>query len=931
MTQERRTLFPCGRGRLPGSQGPGAAGSAEPITPVVIIPKPPDPPVDPPFIPQDPTGGGGGGSRPPFPAGPSAPPGDTKPTFFKCEIIEEQRCPPPFENIIARQRKECRPCIRVFLDPSGNQIIDPDCIKQTKVQCQQTCISPPPKACPEETGPGQSTPTPGTVAPAPPATQFFCQEFRTLCPGESDKWLEDPIPERRYKEFQRGCVPFSTNITPGFLTSGVTFGEGGAEIAYEIHFTGPFNSGPDCSAVCVNETRDCDVTTGGGGDPLGDPATGEPLTLSRTVVTPNEPSLSNNATTTQVQLTTVQQDLNAEIISVTPVVLDEDFVDLSRGVLKPSLFDPTFNFFTTRPLNNIELISNSNNTYLFGPEVTTQISDIVGKTNTSIPWDEYTLQNLTDDQLLKSLDPVLINKLQTIRFAGGEPVGVSVFLNTVRKLILEGRLDEIDVDFLKEAAGSQFDSSFEVLEQPPNAEYSARLAIDYLKNNLHTYQTNESTPWRNFQKNRFRPLNEDVNLSVDVFRLDGTQDTMKFSNDGVFVSAINPSSPVTVPSIGSPDRLNIGDGGGYYIDTTDKQLKRDGVLTDNIIEDAYYAPAAVRVKVLNMLGIDPALKITATSLENKHEFTAGDTGASATKPLFFALDLSSVTGDYVSDSLVESYSGNYSLLTASADIQRHMNNNALNTPMLAIDYRDPLYRYILDTSAFTLSLSDFNLIGFKDKGFSSIGSRFVNNIPFGLVVTPVAGGMFNPFNGASQLDSYGTTHTRSLEFLPALDADMEKTPAPMFRFYYLIEDGVERVGSVEARSTQNIGYRYVEEDFAKTFYSASAGTYGTSSQPASAYGTAYMLREVVDYLSATYSSTTFTWYDVYSRMPITQVGHMFFDSTRELLLDIANGFRGGITLENIESGYDSSKRVIPEDSKTIVTEQDRTDVTVTIL
>ena len=930
MVQERRTLLPCGRGLIPGSQGPGAGGNAEPITPVLIIPIAPDPPIDPPFIPQDPFDPGGGAPAGPSTPGPAAP--GAKPTFFKCEIIEEERCPPPFENIIARQRKECKPCIRVFSDPAGNQVIDPDCIKQTKVQCQQTCISPPPKGCPAETGTGQSAPTPGTIGPGTLESRFYCQEFRILCPGESDKWSESPIPDRQYKEIQRACTPFSTNITPGFTTSGISYGPAGEEIAFEVHFTGPYDSNADCAAVCVSSLGDCSVVGGGGGDPLADPSVGEPLTLSRTVVVPNQPSISNNATTTQVQLTTAQQDLNAEVVSVAPVVLEEDFNNLSRGVLKPSLFDPTFNFFATTPLNSIELVRNRSNTHLFGPEVTTQISDIVGKTNTNIPWDEYTLQNLTDDQILKSLDPVLINRLQTIRYAGGEPVGVSTFLNTIRKLILEGRLDEIDVNFLKEASESQFDSSFEVLEVPPNVEYSDRLAINYLKNNLHTYKNNESTPWKNFQKNRVRPLNEDINLSVDVYRLDGTQDTMKFSNDGVFVSALNPSSPVTNPIIGSPDRLNIGDGGGYYIDTTDKQLKRNGVLTDNIIDDAYYAPAAVRLKVLNMLGVDPALKITATSLENKHEFTVGDSGASATKPLFFALDLSSVTGDYASNSLVESYSGNYSLLTASADIQRHMNNNALNTPMLAVDYRDPLYRYILDTSAFTLSLNDFNLVGFKDKAFSSIGSRFVKNIPFGLVVTPVAGGMFNPFNGASKLDSYGTTHTRSLEFIPALDADMEKTPAPMFSFYYLNkEDGVNRVGSVEEESAQNIGYRYVEEDFTKTFYSASSNTYGTSSQPASAYGTPYMLREVIDYLSATYSSTTFTWYDVYSRMPITQVGHMFFDSTRELLLDIANGFRGGITLENIESGHDPSKRVIPEDSKTIVTEQDRADVTTTIL
>jgi hypothetical protein len=54
---------------------------------------------------------------------------------------------------------------------------------------------------------------------------------------------------------------------------------------------------------------------------------------------------------------------------------------------------------------------------------------------------------------------------------------------------------------------------------------------------------------------------------------------------------------------------------------------------------------------------------------------------------------------------------------------------------------------------------------------------------------------------------------------------------------------------------------------------------------------------------------------------------MFYDSSKELILDIANGLRGGIQIENIENGSDNSSRIIPEDSKTIVTTQDRKNVT----
>ena len=139
--------------------------------------------------------------------------------------------------------------------------------------------------------------------------------------------------------------------------------------------------------------------------------------------------------------------------------------------------------------------------------------------------------------------------------------------------------------------------------------------------------------------------------------------------------------------------------------------------------------------------------------------------------------------------------------------------------------------------------------------------------------------------------------------------------------------GVDRIGVGEESNTQNIGYQYSEEDFTKTFYSASAGDYQSSSSPPSAQGTAYMLREVIDYLKTTYGGSEFTWFDVFSRMPVTQMGEMFYDSDEDLILEIANGLRDGVILNNLESGFESSSRLVAEDSKTIVKIEDRRGVT----
>jgi hypothetical protein len=292
------------------------------------------------------------------------------------------------------------------------------------------------------------------------------------------------------------------------------------------------------------------------------------------------------------------------------------------------------------------------------------------------------------------------------------------------------------------------------------------------------------------------------------------------------------------------------------------------------------------------------------------------------------LNVTSVTGDYTDNPLIESYSGTYVRVTDSSNIATYVNNHALSIPMLCIDYRDPIYRYILDTSSLTASLKDFNLAGFEKKGFPSIGSRFVKNIPFGFIVTPVAGGKYNPFNGGSTIDSTGNIQVRSVSVLPVTDASIDANQTTTLEKFSLnLEDGVDRIGIGEEANTQNIGYKYNESDFTETFYNNGEYSSLTGAPAITTRGTAYMLREVIDYLSDTYDSTTFTWFDVFSRMPITKVGEMFYDTDEELLLKIANGFRGGITLQNIESGFETTSRLVAADSKTIVSVEDRRGVT----
>ena len=772
-----------------------------------------------------------------------------------------------------------------------------------------------------------NSPDPGTVT----ASYHKCVAVSVnVCPGEEYINLN----QTTQISFQFTCVP----CTPTYLNAN-------GEVTVDTECIHP--SLAACQAACIatvptglvcpggalpvprqlNEVEPQDPNSGLGSvlGPTGSSNPGQGVTTPTSEITP----LSIQKEIQAEQITNNQEVMAATVISANEVISPEDYRQRQRGITQPQLYDPNLNFFKVEPNTNTETErSYSTNTLVFNREMAPEVSKLLSIQNSNIAWDEVSLQNLSDDKLLASLDSKIINSFQYLRYPGGKPVGMTPLLNVIRKHLLEGTIDEFDYSYFRDASLGQFESSFEVVEGSENPEYTERFAIQYLANNLHTFENTKPSSWRNFQINRARPLNQDLNLGVEVTTLAGEVKNLRVPNQGIEVDKLTKLGQITVPSVGSPSSLNIGNGGGYYINGEDLQSQGVAVPSTNILDKAYYAPPAVRMKVLDMLNVDPSLTFTASSLINKHEFASGDRGSSATKPLFFALNLGSVEGAYTENPLVESYSGTYSLLTDSEDIQVHMNNNALNTTMLAIDYRDPIYRYILDTSTVTVSLNDFNLAAFPDQGLSSIGSRFVKNIPFGIVVTPVAGGRFNPFNGNSKLLNYGDTHVRALSVLPATDATIDESPLPLFEAYFLNPvDGVDRVGISESKSTQNIGYRYIASSFTNTFYSASAQEYGTSSAPASSYGTSYLLKDVIDYLSDTYNSKTFTWFDAFSRMPVSQVGRMFYDSDKDLILDIAKGLRNNITFNHIEGGYDTISRIIPEDSKTIVKLEDRINIT----
>ena len=624
----------------------------------------------------------------------------------------------------------------------------------------------------------------------------------------------------------------------------------------------------------------------------------------------------------------VFRDPNEEIL-----VRDRSTVDY--GISEPKLYDPELNFFSMNLGEETSYIPQSDRRYktIFKDNISKEIHDLINYQGSS-SWNEKSIQNITDNMLINSLRSDLILAFQVIRYPGGEPVGFRSLLEMVRKHIRTGTLDEFDPEFYLDLARGQVNTKFELLSPPLNKEYAERFTIDYLAKNGVTLKKDKKNKFQNIQIQRGRLLNEDLDVNFKLVMRDTSQKTMRIPNDGFFIGLSGlPGASFEIPvptSIGRRDRVNIGDGMGYYLHTIKEDGEEVAINSENRLDSSYYIPPHIKAKTLKLNNEPYEFKVVASSLPNKHEYISGDKGASAFGPLYFGINLSSVTTAQRRSSLVETYNAQYSLIQDSDQISEHINNNALSMTQVQIDYKDPLYRYIHDTSGFTLTQNDFTMQEFKGKGFSSINYNYPKNIPFVLVVVPIAGSKFNPLNITSELDSYGgEVHVRSLDFKPGLYYEIDKEPRSELNQYNLYnEKGTTGIGLMESGDYQSWGYEYVPSSYYNTFFNGTDYTTSSNVSPVSSYGTSYLLREVLDYINDTYDTSTVSWFDIFSRMPLTRIGELYYDMKEGFVRSIADGFRHNIEIKHIAKGNGTQESLIlPEDSKVVVTVIDRKFVT----
>lgn len=562
--------------------------------------------------------------------------------------------------------------------------------------------------------------------------------------------------------------------------------------------------------------------------------------------------------------------------------------------------------------------SEPNNAYpqTFNTTVAHSVGVLLRNEGSVAAWTEPMLFALNTDDIKASLNPSLLNAFNLIHYPGGQVVGEQVFLEVLAKHLLTGTMSEFDAGYYLETASKQLNDRRIKYTGLTNSDLAERAGLGVIAAGAVVADPEAQTQFQKRQIRRQRRLNTDIRANILVDPLSGECMSLFLTDAGICVDTLGGNS-ISVPT---------GDGDGYYIQIDVSQGDCDALVTISDFSSTYYVPPDVRFNALTLFRESPNVTLTASSLENSHEFTLGATGPSELKPLYMTLDLESMSYTTSKNPLVAKYGGNYVIEEDQEIIDEHTTNNGFAVTRVNIDYRDPLYQYILESSSVGVEMNDINFKSIKDSKDFKGGIRISRNIPFALIVTPVVGSKYNPFNGFSEIQSVDSRVVRSMSFKPDISLSDTDIPKPRLREVNLYNEasGALKVGLVEPVDSQNIVHRFEASNtlYTNTFYNN--GEYTTSNAPVSSHGISYLVKDVVDYLIDTYDPDDMIWFDVLRRMPLNRVGELLYNTNLDLISRLERGYRNDIPIYSvIKSDKVQSTEVLADDEKVVITVNDR--------
>jgi len=640
-------------------------------------------------------------------------------------------------------------------------------------------------------------------------------------------------------------------------------------------------------------------------------------------------NVNSNTIYSNLLNSTQPNHLEATNTNINTLASEGQFAGYERFGSNNTLYDINRNFFRinrTQETTTTLLVPNSTRLDIFNTMVASEVKyalDIVGSNGA---WSEITLQSLSLQKIGASLNPNFFNVLNNIVNSAGFKIPIENFLETIRRHLLTGRISEIDSNYYYQLYTGQSDRPITTYTPTVLEEIRRRAAINTVNNESTQASTERTEECNKRIIRRQRRLNRDINTRANTKLVNGTYINIPIYNQGLYVSS----------QASGMEFIENAPGDGYYLYVTVSgdvpgYFETIPLLYDNNVFSAVYTPPATRFDALSIMNEDPSINLFVTSTQN-NEFTQylnldDNDDQIIYSAIFLKLNLSSVHGTPTTNPVVENVTANYKLLNDIEEIDEYCDSNGFAITRLNIDYRDPFFKYIKQTSSLSLQQLDVNFNSFGPNNQLANNPILTKNIPFGIIIVPVAGSRFNPFSGFSRIESLGSTVSRSLKITPSFDPFTNQVLQTPLQTKFINEEGTGgRVGLVEPIEERATTFRFrasSADSYINTFYSE--GIYISSTQPVSSYGASYLVKDVIDYIIQTYPSnlvataSSITWYDVFRRVPASRLGELFYDSSQQFISSLANGFRGVTIRHVLNLGTQGVYQTLPDDERCVIT------------
>lgn len=778
-------------------------------------------------------------------------------------------------------RRHCEVCPPAAIQPAECNFTN---MQHCRTACpDQDCISKPqgpitPRPL-DPTNPGRPQPARPT-GPTTSETRFKCQEITIYCPGDS----ELPVAQRRIKEIVRNCALCTKNANN-------TWPEGC------IHTTKS-----DCLEKCASsEVRDCSNNTGVI-IPTG------PITGSRSVPTstgiisiPSEPG--NNGVINNPEPQIIQEPVII-VINVNQQAAQSEPGYNEDPVNEPSsqIYHKLYNFFNNtlglQERANV-FVQNAYLTNIFSTQVTREVMYFINRSQSESTWSEEPLFALTPNMIKDSISPILKEAFSKIHNIGGQVVNPEFFYTTVLNLLVTGRIGEFDPNYYISLAQKQVGDTFIKYEGASIHEYMERASLGLISNGGINADTEN---YEGFNKNRLkrqRRLNTDIAASIEVTELETPELVENLYTNDIGIEVVNIS--------GESQYLTLGDGDGYYISSNDILSNEYPLKLSTLVSAAYYVPPDVRYNALTIMKENPGITLQVSSLSGQGEFTSGYDYTSVGDPLYFILDLSTISDGIRANPLVDIFEAQYKLEADEGIIRQHSINYGLAISKLNIDYRDPFYHYARDTGIIDFTQKDITFRSFSINRTSVNEAIITRNVPFALILTPGCGSTHNPLNGESELVEYESDVViRKITVVPDININDSSKNSPLLEERNIYEEtGGYKIGLDEVNDAQNVVYIYnASSDIFNTSYFVD-NTY-SKDPPTSIerHPLSKFVVSTIDTLITEYSPTELTWWDLIRRLPLNQYASIGFN-TSAVFNSIESGWRG-VPVRNVLSRLDTS-------------------------